>query len=145
VPEPELALAINVHGAIFGYTAGNDLSSRDIEGENPLYLPQAKVWSQCCALGPGLVVREPLPKETPIEISILRGGVSVFSGATALDRMKRTLPELAEWLWRDNDFPAGCYLLTGTGVVPPNDFSLASGDEIRIAIAGVGTLVNAIA
>ncbi len=145
VPEPELALAINVQGAIFGYTVGNDLSSRDIEGENPLYLPQAKVWSQCCALGPGLVVREPLPRETPIEITIVRHSATVFSGTTALDRMKRTLPELAEWLWRDNDFPAGCYLLTGTGVVPPNEFTLASGDEMRIAIAGIGTLVNAVA
>ena len=145
VPEPELALAINAHGTIFGYTVGNDLSSRDIEGENPLYLPQAKVWSQCCALGPGLVVRAPLPRETTIEITISRGGASVFSGATALDRMKRTLPELAEWLWRDNHFPAGCYLLTGTGVVPPNEFTLASGDEMRIAIAGIGTLVNTVA
>ena len=145
VPEPELTLAINAHGSIFGYTVGNDLSSRDIEGENPLYLPQAKVWSQCCALGPGLVVREPLPPETAIEITILRGGAPVFQGATALDRMKRTLPELAEWLWRDNAFPAGCYLLTGTGVVPPNDFTLASGDEMRIHIAGIGTLANRVA
>ncbi len=145
VPEPELALAINAHGSIFGYTAGNDLSSRDIEGENPLYLPQAKVWSQCCALGPGLVVREPLPPETAIEITVLRGSAPVFQGATALDRMKRTLPELADWLWRENTFPAGCYLLTGTGVVPPNDFTLASGDEMRIHIAGIGTLANRVA
>jgi 2-dehydro-3-deoxy-D-arabinonate dehydratase len=145
VPEPELALAINSRGAIFGYTIGNDLSSRDIEGENPLYLPQAKVWSQCCALGPGLVVRDPLPVEATIEITIVRNTATVFSGRTALSQMKRTLPELADWLLRDNDFPAGCYLLTGTGVVPPNDFTLASGDEIRIAIAGLGTLVNTIA
>src|SRR5437773_2150218 len=136
---------LHAHGAIFGYTVGNDLSSRDIEGENPLYLPQAKVWSQCCALGPGLVVRAPLPRETAIEITISRNGSPVFRGATALDRMKRTLPELAEWLWRDNHFPAGCYLLTGTGVVPPNEFTLASGDEMRIAIAGIGTLVNSVA
>jgi 2-dehydro-3-deoxy-D-arabinonate dehydratase len=145
VPEPELALAINCHGAIFGYTVGNDLSSRDIEGENPLYLPQAKVWSQCCALGPGLVVREPLPRETAIAITIIRGGSPVFEGATGLDQMKRTLPELAEWLLRDNHFPFGCYLLTGTGTVPPNEFTLASGDEIRIAIEGIGTLINSIA
>ncbi|MDB6172005.1 MAG: Fumarylacetoacetate hydrolase [Chthoniobacteraceae bacterium] len=145
VPEPELALAINSHGAIFGYTIGNDLSSRDIEGENPLYLPQAKVWSQCCALGPGLVVRDPLPVEATIEIVIVRNAQAVFSGVTALNQMKRTLPELTDWLLRDNDFPAGCYLLTGTGVVPPNDFTLASGDEIRIAIAGLGTLINTIA
>ena len=145
VPEPELGLAINIHGAIFGYTIGNDLSSRDIEGENPLYLPQAKVWSDCCALGPGLVVREPLPSETEIQLHVWRDGAPVFSGRTALDRMKRQLPELASWLFRDNHFPAGCYLLTGTGIVPPNEFTLASGDEIRISIAGLGTLTNSIA
>ena len=145
VPEPELALAISSRGKIFGYTAGNDLSSRDIEGENPLYLPQAKVWSQCCALGPGLVVRGPLPSEASIRLTILRDGAPVFEGATALDRMKRGLPELADWLLRDNHFPAGCYLLTGTGTVPPNEFTLASGDEMRIAIAGIGVLVNTIA
>jgi len=145
VPEPELALAISSRGAIFGYTIGNDLSSRDIEGENPLYLPQAKVWSQCCALGPGLVVRDPLPRETAITLTILRGDQTAFHGATSLARMKRTLPELAEWLLRDNHFPAGCYLLTGTGTVPPNDFTLASADEMHIHIDGLGTLVNTIA
>jgi 2-dehydro-3-deoxy-D-arabinonate dehydratase len=145
VPEPELALAINRSGAIFGYTIGNDLSSRDIEGENPLYLPQAKVWAQCCALGPGLVVRDPLPRETAITLTILRGEATAFQGATSLAQMKRTLPELAEWLLRDNAFPAGSYLLTGTGTVPPNDFTLASGDEMHIAIAGLGTLVNTVA
>ncbi|MEA3208159.1 MAG: 2-dehydro-3-deoxy-D-arabinonate dehydratase [Chthoniobacter sp.] len=145
VPEPELTLALSRQGRIFGYTIGNDLSSRDIEGENPLYLPQAKVWSACCALGPGLVVREPLPRETTIEIEISRGGATVFRGATALDQMKRTLPELAGFLFRDNAFPHGCYLLTGTGTVPPNDFTLASGDNMSIAIAGLGTLQNRIA
>ena len=145
VPEPELTLAINTRGAIFGYTIGNDLSSRDIEGENPLYLPQAKVWSQCCALGPGLVVRDALPRDTEIHIHIWRAGAPVFSGQTALAQMKRTLSELAEWLMRDNHFPAGCYLLTGTGTVPPNDFTLASGDEMRISIAGLGTLTNTVA
>jgi 2-dehydro-3-deoxy-D-arabinonate dehydratase len=145
VPEPELALAINTDGRIFGYTVGNDMSSRDIEGENPLYLPQAKVWSACCGLGPGLVVREPLPRDTPIEIEILRAGASAFRGATSLAQMKRTLPELAEFLFRDNTFPHGCYLLTGTGIVPPNDFTLASGDEVRINIGSIGTLENFIA
>jgi len=145
VPEPELALAINPHGRIFGYTVGNDLSSRDIEGENPLYLPQAKVWSQCCGLGPGVVVRDPLPLETTIELSILRGGETAFQGVTSLSQMKRTLPELVEWLYLDNAFPAGCYLLTGTGLVPPDTFTLNSGDEIRIRIDGLGTLVNHIA
>ena len=144
VPEPELVLAINAHGAIFGYTIGTDMSSRDIEGENPLYLPQAKVYRGCCALGPGLVVREPLPVDSAIRIEILRAGSSVFSGQTALSQMKRTLPELAGWLTREDDFPHGAYLLTGTGVVPPNDFTLAPHDEIRISIDGLGTLVNSV-
>jgi len=145
VPEPEVALAINSAGRIFGYTIGNDMSSRDIEGENPLYLPQAKVYSGCCALGPGVVVREPLPVETAIELRIRRGGAEVFSGATSLTQMKRTFPELAGWLWRDNAFPAGCYLLTGTGLVPGGDFTLAHGDEIAISVAGLGTLRNVVA
>jgi 2-dehydro-3-deoxy-D-arabinonate dehydratase len=145
VPEPEAVLAISRHGRIFGYSIGNDMSSRDIEGENPLYLPQAKVYSACCGLGPGIVVREPLPPETAISIEIVRRGVSVFTGRTALDRMKRGFEELAEFLYRDNDFPTGALLLTGTGVVPPNDFTLESGDEIHIAIAGLGLLTNYVA
>jgi 2-dehydro-3-deoxy-D-arabinonate dehydratase len=145
VPEPELTLAINADGRIFGYTVGNDLSSRDIEGENPLYLPQAKVWSHCCGLGPSLVVCPPLPPETPIQVTILRAGATVFEGATALSQMKRTPEELAQWLWRDNSFPAGCYLMTGTGLVPPNEFTLAGGDEVRISIGSLGCLVNHIA
>jgi 2-dehydro-3-deoxy-D-arabinonate dehydratase len=145
VPEPELTLAINSRGHIFGYTIGNDMSSRDIEGENPLYLPQAKVYSACCGLGPGIVVCDPLPRETAIKIQIRRGGSVTFEGATSLTQMKRTFPELAAFLYRDNDFPNGCFLLTGTGIVPPNDFTLHSGDEIRIEIAGVGVLVNFVA
>jgi 2-dehydro-3-deoxy-D-arabinonate dehydratase len=145
VPEPEVALAINRHGAIFGYTVGNDMSSRDIEGENPLYLPQAKVYRGCCALGPGLVVREPLPRDTKIQLEIVRRGSVVFSGHTALDRMKRTFPELAAWLLREDSFPQGCYLLTGTGIIPPNDFTLVAGDRIRIQITSLGTLVNVVA
>ena len=145
VPEPEIALAINRDGRIFGYTIGNDLSSRDIEGENPLYLPQAKVFRTCCALGPGIVVRDPLPRDTAIQIHIWRAGAPVFSGETSLAQMKRSFTELAGFLFRDNDFPSGCFLLTGTGTVPPNDFTLASGDEMRIHIAGLGTLVNTIA
>lgn len=145
VPEPEVVLAINRHGTIFGYTIGNDMSSRDIEGENPLYLPQAKVYSGCCALGPGLVVRSPLPASTAITLIISRGGSEVFRGATGLDQMKRTFPELAGWLFRDNDFPNGCYLLTGTGLVPPNEFTLASGDIVEIGVAGIGTLTNIVA
>lgn len=145
VPEPELALAINSTGRIFGYSIGNDLSSRDIEGENPLYLPQAKVWGSCCGLGPALVVCDPLPRETRIVIEIARGSAIAFRGETALSQMKRTLPELAAWLFRDNSFPHGTYLLTGTGIIPPNEFTLARGDEMRITIDGLGTLVNRIA
>ncbi len=145
VPEPEVALAVNSRGTIFGYTIGNDMSSRDIEGENPLYLPQAKVYSTCCGLGPGIVVREPLPRETNIRLTILRGGREVVESATSLTQMKREFPELVRFLFRDNDFPHGCFLLTGTGVVPANDFTLQSGDEIRIAIDGLGTLVNVVA
>jgi 2-dehydro-3-deoxy-D-arabinonate dehydratase len=145
VPEPELALAISSRGSIFGYTIGNDMSSRDIEGENPLYLPQAKVYRGCCGLGPGLVVREPLPPETRLRMMIQRAGTAVFEGETALDRMKRTLPELAGWLCREDDFPRGTYLLTGTGIIPPNEFTLEPRDEIRIAIDGLGTLVNFVA
>ncbi len=145
VPEPEVALAINTKGAIFGYTIGNDMSSRDIEGENPLYLPQAKVYSASCGLGPGLVVRPPLPTETAIGLTITRGGKEAFTGSTSLAQMKRGFPELAQWLFRDNDFPHGCYLLTGTGLVPPNEFTLASGDEIAISVAGLGVLRNKVA
>ena len=142
VPEPEVTLAINCSGRIFGYTVGNDMSSRDIEGENPLYLPQAKVYKACCGLGPGIVVREPLPPESEIQIGITRAGRGVFEGRTAVNQMKRQFHELAAYLFRDNDFPNGTFLLTGTGIVPPNDFTLAPGDEIRIEIAGVGTLLN---
>jgi 2-dehydro-3-deoxy-D-arabinonate dehydratase len=144
VPEPEVTLAINRDGKIFGYTIGNDMSSRDIEGENPLYLPQAKVYTGCCALGPGLVVRPPLPHETTIAITIHRAGADVFAGQTSLTQMKRTFPELAAWLCREQEFPAGCYLLTGTGLVPPNDFTLAPGDEVAITIAGLGMLRNVV-
>ena len=145
VPEPELALAINQRGSVFGYTIGNDMSSREIEGENPLYLPQAKVYRGCCSLGPGLVIREPLPTATAIRIRIIRAGTEVFAGETFLSRMKRTFPELAQWLTREDNFPNGCYLLTGTGIVPPNEFTLAPGDEIQINIEGLGTLVNTVA
>ncbi len=145
VPEPEVVLAINRAGRIFGYSIGNDMSSRDIEGENPLYLPQAKVYSACCGLGPGIVVREPLPRETPIRLEIVRAGSAVFAGASGVDQMKRGFEELVEYLYRDNDFPAGALLLTGTGVVPPNDFTLQSGDEIRISIGGLGVLTNHVA
>lgn len=143
VPEPELTLALNHRGAIFGYTIGNDMSSRDIEGENPLYLPQAKVYDRSAALGPRLLVRDtPLPATTEIALEIRRGGATVFSGRTAISQIKRRFDELAEYLFRDNVFPHGCYLMTGTGIVPPDAFTLQGGDEIRITIEPIGTLIN---
>jgi 2-dehydro-3-deoxy-D-arabinonate dehydratase len=146
VPEPELTLAINRHGRIFGYTVGNDMSSRDIEGENPLYLPQAKVYDRSTGLGPCLLVTdEPLPPTTTIAIEIHRDGVAAFSGSTQISQIKRKFPELAEFLFRDNSFPRGAYLMTGTGVVPPDDFTLRSRDEIRITIEPIGTLINTVA
>jgi 2-dehydro-3-deoxy-D-arabinonate dehydratase len=146
VPEPELTLAINSAGKIFGYTIGNDMSSRDIEGENPLYLPQAKVYDRSAALGPCIVVTDTLPSaSTAIAIEIRRDGATAFKGETTVGQIKRPLPSLAEWLFRDNTFPHGCFLMTGTGIVPPDAFTLRSGDEIRITIEPVGTLVNTVA
>ncbi len=143
VPEPELTLAINSAGKIFGYTLGNDMSSRDIEGENPLYLPQAKVYDQCAALGPCLVVTSTLPAaDAVLEIEIRRAGTTVFAGETTIGQIKRPLPSLADWLYRDNAFPHGAYLMTGTGVIPPDAFTLQPADEIRITLDPVGTLVN---
>ena len=143
VPEPELALVVNSLGRIIGYTIGNDMSSRDIEGENPLYLPQAKVYSQSCGLGPGILIRsQPLPPETEIHLEIIRSDATAFRGQTRLSELKRTPEELVEYLFRDNTFPYGCFLLTGTGIVPPDEFTLAVGDEIRITIEPIGTLVN---
>ncbi len=143
VPEPELALVVNSLGRIIGYTIGNDMSSRDIEGENPLYLPQAKVYAQSCGLGPGILIgQKPPPPETEIQMEIIRAGATVFHGQTRLSELKRAPEELVEYLFRDNAFPYGCFLLTGTGVVPPDEFTLAAGDEIRITIEPIGTLVN---
>ncbi len=143
VPEPELTLLISPSGKILGYTIGNDMSSRDIEGENPLYLPQAKVYNRSCALGPGLLVSlEPLSPSTEIGLAILRDGQSAFSGSTTLSNLKREPATLVHYLYRDNVFPNGCFLLTGTGIVPPDSFTLNHGDEIRISIDGIGTLVN---
>ncbi len=146
VPEPELTLFVNPAGTIVGYTVGNDMSSRDIEGENPLYLPQAKVYDGSCALGPCILVsNEPLSKETDIRIDILRDGRNVFSGNTKLTELKRDPVDLVKYLFRDNSFPQGVFLMTGTGVVPGDDFSLASGDIIRIQILDIGTLENCVA
>lgn len=143
VPEPELTLAINAAGDILGATIGNDLSCRDIEGENPLYLPQAKCFKLCAALGPCLLVAPaPLPPETAIRLEIRRGEAVAFTGETTLAQLKRTPQELAGFLYRDNSFPTGAYLMTGTGIVPGDEFTLQPGDEMRISIDGIGTLVN---
>jgi len=143
VPEPELTVCVSAAGEIFGYTIGNDMSSRDLEGENPLYLPQAKVYDQCCALGPGIFITdEPLPPDTEIALSITRQSNVVFAGATQLSQMKRAPLELVAYLFRDNSFPAGCLLLTGTGVVPDAEFTLEPNDEITIDIDPIGTLTN---
>jgi 2-dehydro-3-deoxy-D-arabinonate dehydratase len=145
VPEPELTLVIDPRGRIIGYTIGNDMSSRDIEGENPLYLPQAKVYDRSSALGPCILVsNEPLPATTPIHIEIERTGRQEFSGATTLAELKRTPAMLVEYLFRENNFPAGAYLMTGTGIVPPDSFTLQSGDRIRITIDPIGTLENTV-
>jgi 2-dehydro-3-deoxy-D-arabinonate dehydratase len=145
VPEPELVLFISPGGKITGYTIGNDMSSRDIEGENPLYLPQAKVYDRSCALGPCLLIsNESLPAATEISLQILRAGESAFAGTTALREMKRKPEELVEYLYRSSTFPQGCFLLTGTGIVPPDSFTLHAGDEIRITISPIGTLVNVV-
>jgi 2-dehydro-3-deoxy-D-arabinonate dehydratase len=145
VPEPELALLVSPRGTILGYTIGNDMSSRDIEGANPLYLPQAKVYDRCCSIGPGILVPPPgetLSAETKIALSILRTGVSVFSGTTTLASMKRQPRELVDYLLRDNVFPNGAFLLTGTGIIPPDDFTLRTDDDIQIDIDGIGSLRN---
>ena len=145
VPEPELALLISPAGRIIGYTAGNDMSSRDIEGENPLYLPQAKVYDGACALGPAIVVStDPPPSTTRIALEIRRSGNTAFEASTTLAEMKRNFATLVEYLYRETSFPQGCILLTGTGIVPPDDFTLQSGDEIAITIDGPGTLHNVV-
>lgn len=146
VPEPELALYVNARGQIIGYTIANDVSSRDIEGENPLYLPQAKIYDGACALGPAMLVTDaPLPPETAIELRITRSGRVAFEGDTTLSQLHRTPTELVECLYRETSFPDGCVLLTGTGVIPPDDFTLQSGDDVEIRIPPIGTLRNTVA
>lgn len=144
VPEPEFTLVLNPAGSIVGYTIGNDMSARDIEGENPLYLPQAKVYRQCCGLGPCIrLATGPLDLAgTTISLSIERSGAEVFGGSTDLGQLNRSLPDIASWLMKENEFPTGAFLLTGTGIVPPDDFTCEAGDVIRIAVAGIGELVN---
>lgn len=144
VPEPELTLVITPDLRLVGFTIGNDMSSRDIEGDNPLYLPQAKCYNQCCGLGPWITLCEAMPprQEISIELKISRDNKVVFSGQTSVAEMARTLEDLIGWLGRDNSFPNGAFLLTGTGIVPDSTFTLNPGDMVDITIAGIGTLSN---
>jgi 2-dehydro-3-deoxy-D-arabinonate dehydratase len=146
VPEPELTLVINSRKKLVGFTIGNDMSSRDIEGENPLYLPQAKVYDQCCGLGPWVTVAAAMPPLSQILISlqIERSGKVVFQGETSAAQLNRTFDELIGWLGRDNSFPGGVFLLTGTGIVPDSSFTLAPNDSVEISISGIGSLRNSI-
>jgi 2-dehydro-3-deoxy-D-arabinonate dehydratase len=146
VPEPELTLLVNSGGQIIGYTIGNDMSSRSIEGENPLYLPQAKMYNGAAAIGPCILVSdEPIHPETLISIQISRDEKVVFSGSIAINQMKRKHTELVDFLFREQSFENGVLLMTGTGIVPDNDFTLKAADEISITIEGIGTLVNVVA
>jgi 2-dehydro-3-deoxy-D-arabinonate dehydratase len=144
VPEPELVILLNARGELVGFTIGNDVSSRSIEGENPLYLPQAKVYSRCAALGPVLVTVDELPDVSNLEIqlTIRRNGTVLFQESTATSQLHRSPTDLTEYLLRDNEFPAGVFLMTGTGIVPPSEFTLQDGDEVTIRIEGIGSLVN---
>jgi 2-dehydro-3-deoxy-D-arabinonate dehydratase len=146
VPEPELALLVTAKQKIIGYSIGNDMSARDIEGENPLYLPQAKSYEGSTALGPCLLILDrPLNANTRIELQIRRKGMLAFSGETSIKEIKRSFEELASYLFLELDFPKGCYLMTGTGIVPDDSFSILSEDEIYITIEGIGTLKNSVA
>jgi 2-dehydro-3-deoxy-D-arabinonate dehydratase len=147
VPEPELAIVFNSRGQIVGYTIGNDMSSRDIEGENALYLPQAKVYKGSCALGPYIKIgaTEEEARAWGIKLNIWRGGQQVFQGETTVGQIKRPFTELGDYLFRSQEFPQGVVLLTGTGIVPGDDFSLADHDKVIIEITGIGTLTNTVA
>lgn len=146
VPEPELTLVLNSRMEIVGYTIGNDMSSRDIEGENPLYLPQAKVYRDCCALGPCITLATSMPKlsDVKIHLSVARDIQVAFQGTTSIAQMARTPEDLVSWLGRDNSFPTGAFLLTGTGIVPPREFTLHPGDIVTMSIDGIGTIVNSV-
>ena len=143
VPEPELTLVITSNGKIIGYTIGNDMSSRSIEGENPLYLPQAKTYDGCAGVGPCVLVTEtPLPPDTAIHLKVYRNKDLIFNETTSIDKMKRKPQELVDYLFRECTFPKGCLLMTGTGIVPTTDFTLKKDDEIQIKIDPIGTLIN---
>jgi len=143
VPEPELTLVISPQGKIQGFTIGNDMSSRSIEGENPLYLPQAKTYEGCAAIGPCILIQNEIPESTKINLEVYRGGALAASGETDLTQLKRKLQELADWLYRANSFPIGCLMMTGTGIVP-DGFTLAEGDQVKISIEGIGVLENGV-
>lgn len=146
VPEPELTLVISPDQRLVGFTIGNDMSSRDIEGDNPLYLPQAKCYNQCCGLGPWITLLDEMPERNAItiELQITRSDAVVYNGKTSVAEMARTFEDLIGWLCRDNSFPNGAFLLTGTGIVPDSPFTLNPGDRVDITIAGIGTLTNSI-
>jgi 2-dehydro-3-deoxy-D-arabinonate dehydratase len=145
VPEPELTLVVTSSGKIIGYTIGNDMSSRSIEGENPLYLPQAKTYDGCAAIGPCIYVTDkPLDSNTMIHLEISRDSMKVFEGMVAISQMKRTAEELVSFVYRECSFPHGCLIMTGTGIVPGSDFTLRSGDEIKISIDNIGSLLNTV-
>ena len=143
VPEPELTLVVTSSGKIIGYTIGNDMSSRSIEGENPLYLPQAKTYDGCAALGPCIYITDkPLESNTTISLAIMRENKNVFENSIAISQIKRTFQELVSFVYRECSFPHGCLIMTGTGIVPGSDFTLQSGDQIKISIDNIGELVN---
>src|SRR6187399_1510705 len=145
VPEPELTLVVTSSGKIIGYTIGNDMSSRSIEGENPLYLPQAKTYDACAAIGPCIYITEqPLDSNTMIQLEIIRNYTTVFSDKIAINQIKRSLQELVSFVYRECSFPHGCLIMTGTGIVPASDFTLKSGDVIKISIDNIGTLINTV-
>ena len=145
VPEPELTLVVTSSGKIIGYTIGNDMSSRSIEGENPLYLPQAKTYDACAAIGPCIYVTDkPLDRNTMIYLEINRDNTKIFEGGIGINQMKRTVEELVSFVYRECTFPHGCLIMTGTGIVPENDFTLKSGDEIKISIDNIGELINTV-
>jgi 2-dehydro-3-deoxy-D-arabinonate dehydratase len=146
VPEPELALVVNSRGELVAFTIGNDMSSRDIEGENPLYLPQAKVYQGSCALGPALMLADSVaePRNLEIRLAILRQGNPCFEGRTSIRQMKRNFEDLISYLYREQHFPNGVVLLTGTGIVPPDNFTLQQGDIINITVPEIGTLRNTV-
>jgi len=144
VPEPEITCVVNDRGDLVGFTCGNDVSSRDIEGENPLYLPQAKVYRQCAGLGPCITLVSAMPArdDTGIKLEIVRDGVTAFEGTSGVDQMARTFEDLIGYLCREQEFPNGVFLMTGTGIVPDSDFTLTRGDVVNITVDGIGTLTN---